>query len=755
MNVDRAEAIAIADDCAREPIHIPGRIQPHGFLLAYDVSTRLLTHVSGNVEIFIGLDPVVLIGASLQDVIVNEALVTALMQTALIERQPIALGTYALGNRQFFVVAHRQTAQIIVEFEPLQTGDVFAETYPVVDAFVTKLQRAQSVEEVCRFAVEEVQRLTQFGRVLAYCFDEDGHGDVIAEVVEAGYDAYLGLRFPASDIPAQARELYRLNRVRTIPDANYTPVPLLADAAQAAPLDLSFAHLRSVSPVHVQYMKNMNTLASMSMSIMVGDRLWGLISCHHALAKSVTSHIRIACDLLGKILSLQVEAREAQAENARLLDSRRMLVELLAAIADREFFADGLLEAADTLLAFVRASGVAIVVNDDYRSAGVVPDEPMLRRIVDWLDTNNRRDIFSTSNLEQVNPEFAACASTASGMLALSISELYPNYILWFRPEIVKAVQWAGQPAKTRVISSAGVPQLSPRTSFTAWSEIVRGQALRWENAELEAAIEFRSAVLGIVLRQAEELAELADELQRSNSELESFSYSVSHDLRAPLRHIAGFADLLADDIDAAVTERGRRYLKNITDSARFAGTLVDELLSFSQMGRSALRPRSVNLNAIIDHIRSELAPDVGERRIEWVVESLPVVQGDTAFLHLALRNLLANAIKYTRTRDHARIEIGVTDARSEHVIYCRDNGVGFDMQYVDKLFGVFQRLHRAEEFEGTGIGLANVRRIIERHGGRVWAEAVMHKGATFYFALPHVIPEELMQQRKKHRTHA
>ena len=265
----------------------------------------------------------------------------------------------------------------------------------------------------------------------------------------------------------------------------------------------------------------------------------------------------------------------------------------------------------------------------------------------------------------------------------------------------------------------------------------MRGFSAPWEPLIVDAVVELRTSVLGIVLRKAEELAQLAGELRRSNKELEAFSYSVSHDLRAPLRHIAGYAELLNETEGEALTERGRRFLQHIEEAARFAGTLVDNLLSFSQMGRSALRLSEVDLNALVETIRVEMEPDYAGRHIIWEVEKLPRLTGDPAFINLALRNLIANAIKYTRGRDPARIEIGARQSASETEVFIRDNGVGFDMAYAGKLFGVFQRLHRMEEFEGTGIGLASVRRIVERHDGRVWAEGRIDQGATFHFALP------------------
>ncbi len=227
-------------------------------------------------------------------------------------------------------------------------------------------------------------------------------------------------------------------------------------------------------------------------------------------------------------------------------------------------------------------------------------------------------------------------------------------------------------------------------------------------------------------------------ELEATNKELEGFSYSVSHDLRAPLRHIHGFLELLQQTVGTAIDEQGWHYMDNISDATQKMGRLIDELLSFSRMGRHALSFRKVALAEVVRDILRECEPDTAGRSIDWRIGDLPVVSGDETMLRTALADLISNALKFTRSRQTAQIEIGSSPGQnSEAVIFIRDNGVGFDMAYADKLFGVFQRLHHEEEFEGTGIGLANVRRIIARHGGRVWAEGTIDQGATFYFSLP------------------
>jgi light-regulated signal transduction histidine kinase (bacteriophytochrome) len=738
-----ADFAAAAQNCDREPIHIPGSIQPHGFLLVLDEHSLDVLQASENVATWLGLALDEVVGSSLHRLLIDCASLAARLKALPVDEQhPFHVGDVRFNRgvraeKPIAMMVHRHDGVLLAEFEP--TSDplaAYGTLYPLVRAFIGQLQDARTIDELCQRAALEVKRMTGFGRVKAYRFDPEGNGLVNAEIADPGYPSYLGLCFPATDIPQQARRLYCANRIRVIEDANYQPSPLepANNPRTQAPLDLSFAALRSVSPVHLQYMRNMGTMASMSISIVVRGELWGLISCHHESPRPVGFQTRTACELLGSVLSLQIETREAQAGAEHMLNLRHQIVQMLSAMADRDSVREGLLALPETFIGFAGAVGGAVVSESRCELVGQTPPAVEVDALIQWLAEHQPgAEVFASDNVGRDIPQLPSLAEHIGGVLAVAISEIHSHYLIWFKPEKTRTVQWAGRPEKTIAESGA----LSPRHSFALWQENVSGYSTPWHPLEVEGVAELRTATLGIVLRKAEEMAQMASDLKKSNKELEAFSYSVSHDLRAPLRHIAGYAELLSDMEAEKLSERGVRFLEHIGESARFAGTLVDNLLSFSQMGRAALRLSDVDLGALVDAIRHEMLPDYEGRDLEWQVAPLPVVYADAAFIHLALRNLLSNAIKYTRTREHAKIEISARQTATEVIVSIRDNGVGFDMEYAGKLFGVFQRLHRMEEFEGTGIGLASVRRILERHDGRVWADSALDKGATFFFALP------------------
>lgn len=721
----------LLDDCAREPIRIPGAIQPHGALLVLDPDNLSVLQASDNASEMLGAGGRL---AQLADVPGGTALRPSLL-TWLEGHEPTFTRTVRVGAKAFQISGHRTGQGLLLEFEEGEGTDIGTHgLHPRLQRFLEEIERVDDPLQLAVAAAREVRTLTGFGRVLIYRFDPEWHGTVIAEDGDDSLPRYLDLRFPAGDIPAQARELYRLNRLRLIPDADYQPVALSPPLSprDGAPLDLSFAALRSVSPVHLEYMRNMGTAASMSVSLIVDGRLWGLISCHNVAPQRVDPRVRATCDFIGRILAMRIGARERADEAALRVAARRDEAVILERLGQASDLHRGFTMAPEPWLRLVSAGGVALLVGDRIASAGAVPGEAQILALAKWLH-QKPEDIYATDRLAHEWPQAADFADVGSGVLAASISQIHASYAIWFRPEVVRTVRWAGDVQTGKSVRGA---RLHPRQSFASWSELVRLRAEPWRQAEIDTAADFRNAVVNFVLRQAEERAALSDELARSNKELEAFSYSVSHDLRAPFRHIVGFAQLL-DERERDLDETSRHYVNAIIESALSAGRLVDDLLAFSQLSRAGMVTTRVDMNKLFAEVRRGAEMDTAGRKIEWNVARAPAAWGDAALLRQALTNLLSNALKYTRDCDPAVISFGGEEHSSETVYFLTDNGVGFDMAYVSKIFGVFQRLHRSEDFEGTGIGLALTKRVIDRHGGWIKAEGQIGKGARFEFGLP------------------
>lgn len=498
------------DSCADEPIRIPGAIQPHGFLLALDDTGKRVAAASENAAGLLRLPLRLILGATVDTLFERELLTSIQAMHCVLEPESMVtyIGSYRVHDELYSVLTHCVEGKRVLEFER-QDRLVGAEMMnAVITNFVGALSKLETTQELCDAITGQVAQLTGFDRVLLYSFDQEGHGTVLSERNSGRLPSYLDLRFPGTDIPQQARELYVLNTVRIIPDADYTPSPIQKVQSDAPHvLDLSMSVLRSVSPIHLQYMKNMGTASSMSISIVSEGRLWGLIGAHHAEPRTVPYLVRSACDMLSKLVGTQLTTFRTSARLKTLTGFHSVQRQLLTHVASQFDYLSGLATQVDLLQRVTSGDGVALCLDGVTHSYGTVPQPADIARLVDWLDTQTVADVFVTRELGKHLPLAADLADVAAGLLAIRISDVRQRYILWFRPQVVHTVRWAGGPAK----SSNDAQSLSPRTSFESWQEIFRGQSTPWTDAEIESAREFRAAINTVALRRAEEEAELSN----------------------------------------------------------------------------------------------------------------------------------------------------------------------------------------------------------------------------------------------------
>ncbi|GAX34642.1 sensor histidine kinase [Nodularia sp. NIES-3585] len=733
-------------NCNKEPIHIPGFIQPHGVLFALKEPDLTILQVSDNTFNLLGLHPEELLNKNLNILLELEQinlLKDSLNPDDLLIGNPIELTIKSDSHSLHFDgILHRSDGSLILELEPTNSekGNAFFRFYHLVKIAMTKLQSASTLAEISQILVKEVKNITGFDRVMLYRFDENWHGTVIAEEKPEYLTPYLGLRYPASDIPTQARKLYSTNWLRLIPNLDYQPAAILPtnNPLTDEPLDLSKSVLRSVSPLHIEYMHNMGVTASMSISIMKDGHLWGLIACHHQAPKYIPYEIRHACEFLGQMTSLEMAAKEDSEDVEYKMQVKSWHSKLVEYMSLENNFIDGLINNQPNILNLVNAQGAAICFHGNYSTVGKTPEQQDIENLVEWINQNQQEEIFYTDSLAQVYPQAEKLRAVASGLMALSISKSQKNYVLWFRPEVVRTVDWGGNPNKPVEVKQNGSIHLSPRKSFELWQETVLLKSLPWKSYEVNAALELRSAIIGMVLRKADELAQLNIELERSNNELDAFAYIASHDLKEPLRGIHNYSNFLIEDYGETINEEGKKKLKTLIRLTQRMEDLIDSLLHFSRLGRVDLSMQPTDLNHVVHSSLDLLSARIDEMKVDiQIPRPLPTVYCDRIQVGEVFNNLITNSIKYN-DKAEKWIEIGYIDEPPLPItFYVRDNGIGIRDKHFEAIFRIFKRLHGPSKYGGgTGAGLTIAKKIVERHGGKIWVDSTYGEGSTFYFTL-------------------
>jgi light-regulated signal transduction histidine kinase (bacteriophytochrome) len=490
--------------CDREPIHIPGSIQPHGVLLVVDLQTLTIAQFAGDASLLLGVAPERLQHGTLADLF--DAPTLALLVKGLhapFVKPSVLLGLSPReGVPPLHATVHAQGDMGLIELEPAVQSRQ-CHVLMQVQNLLSQLPEATTTQASCQAAAVMVREVSGFDRVMVYQFLHDGSGQVVAEAKAEWQHSFLDLHFPASDIPQQARALYLRNWSRLIPDVNYTPQPLqaVAPGRSSAALDMSYCALRSVSPIHLEYLRNMGVGASMSLSIVIGGKLWGLIACHHDTAHLVAADQRQACDLLAQIFSMQLQAR-LEVDVARRRVAPAHIQETLSRLLPPGDVATTLMGEDVPLLRLIACGGAAIMLGGELNCVGNTPPPEFIADLVVWL-TAQDQPVLDTFELGAVFPPAQPYADCASGLLAVSLSHRKSDFVLWFRPEVVCTVAWAGDPHKP-VESGPHGDRLTPRQSFAAWRAEVHEQSAPWDAVDIATAHAFRLWLLESVLRQME-----------------------------------------------------------------------------------------------------------------------------------------------------------------------------------------------------------------------------------------------------------
>jgi two-component system, chemotaxis family, sensor kinase Cph1 len=744
-------------NCDREPIHIPGSVQPHGALLAVDPKFLRVIQAGGDTNRIFGFEPFELIGASIVSLFPADrvARLQAILSTGGSMRP---LHTFMIVSKNdaatIDTFAYRSGEALVLEFEPAgesQPDDALA----LVQTMLAYVQQAETAQLFCQRLADQVRRVTRFDRVMVYRFLEDGSGIVDAEARGEDVESFLGLHYPASDIPRQARELYLHNWIRLIPDARYTPAPILPadDPRTRTPLDLSHSLIRSVSPMHLEYLANMGVVASMSLSVILGGKLWGLIACHHGTPRFLPHRLRTACELFAQMASAKLETRVASEEFEGQLRSKRIHEELLTRMSGEADLAEGLTRHKPNLLDYIPADGVGLWLDSKYTGLGLTPRPEQVADLVAWLNETAADGIFHTDRLPLLYPPAAEFAEVASGLIALSVSKTPRDYVLWFRPEVLRTVTWAGDPNKP-VETIDGGQRLSPRKSFSAWRESVKLRSYPWRSVDVQAAKTLRLSLMEVILRRIDLIAR-----ERANAQVKQIALTerwqaVAAELKEEAKRRAiveeELSHVLRSTVEDQETER-QRISRELHDSLGQTLTLLkfglDEFgqaLSDNDENRSRLATlKSLandvgsQMNRLAWEIRPTALDDLGlETSIRQLVETWSERLNIRFNLRLAIKErrlsptiettlyrVLQEAI--TNIARHAgatRIAV-ILEAREKEVsMIVEDNGRGF---------------HLASYTPSKRLGLLGIRERLSLVSGTLEVESAPGKGCTLYIRVP------------------
>jgi len=727
-------------NCDIEPIHIPGQIQSHGFLIVIDVdlviryySDNLTDYITNTTFDLLGKplpDFESLLGSNYQPNFISQLVISGRGSENFERTNPTPID---IAGSSYYLILSASNGYTLLEFE-IANSNFDLDVQSMMGKSIAKILSYRNVQQLLDNAAMQVRQIIGYDRIMIYRFAEDGHGEVVAEEKNSDLNSWLGLHYPASDIPKQALELYKLNLTRLIADVHSVPSKISTSANNSDPLDLTYSQLRAVSPIHIQYLKNMGVASSFSISLKYKDELWGLIACHHYSPRFIDYKSREYAKLIGQILSSALEFRQDEDDQRTENIFKLNLEKLARQLMHGDNTESSLTEKEVTILSVIEASGAILVYNNKIYKLGITPGDEQLGDLMKWIKHTVAEPLYYSENLSAIYPESTAYKEIASGIMVSVISRKLGDYMVWFRPEEITTINWSGKPEKHVGLNANGLLQISPRHSFEVWSETKSGLSARWTLAEMSAVIRLKEEINYATNLKAGTARQMNERLKEAYEELESFSYTISHDLKNPIASIKSYAQLLIRD--QSILERGQQMLQRIADRADQMNLMINAVLDYSRIGRSSMVSRPVNAGVLIADIVKDLELIYDVSKFKITVGETPELHGDPIMMLQVFSNLIGNAVKYSQYSAPAIVHIEGKKSDDRIIYSVSDNGLGIALNDLSKIFELFNRMENVRDIEGSGVGLAIVKRIVEKHNGKIWAESELEKGSTFFVSL-------------------
>ena len=739
------------ENCDVEPLRHIQVVQAHACLLAVEIESLIVRYVSENTRRYLG--------RAWEDII--DTHLSTMFKPEVMGQVPLGLsrsegfdtinpilsvievdGESLLRN----VIIHRSGELLILEVEATERDTRTIRYQQLLARSIYRIQNTTDPVKLFPDTAMIIKQVSGYDRVMVYQFDKDYNGEVIAEARNEELEPYEGLRYPHTDIPKQARELYLTNRVRLISGASQQPARIRRSkqVPQDEPLDLTHATSRGVSPVHLEYLGYMGVDNSLSVAIILQDKLWGLFALHHYSPRTVDYEVRNVLMFIGQVFSGHLALQAANRYREQTLTRNLARLAIGEQITKTRDIFDGLTSGSYSIMnMFSNTTGAAVSFEDRLQCHGDYPAREHLEELVQWVKETQvtAQDLYYESgSIGNHFPLFKQYYDTAAGFLLVFLNPAQTDWLCWFRPGLVQEITWGGKPEKNLIVTSE-TRRMGPRKSFARYVETVEGCAAPWTDNEIDAALALRITIINSLLQRYSEVKEINERLQKAYEDLETFSYTVSHDLRAPLRAISGYAEIMEEDYGPQLDNEAKGLLQGIQRGVDQMNNFITDILDLSRVGSSGLQLERTAMTPLVRDVLLELNliyPRSADITIT-IDENMPPAVADPRLLRQLYTNLLSNSLKYAAPAANGQLAIHVGayhhPAMGFNTYTVSNTGPAIPEEYRQTIFQMFSRMSSTTSTDGTGVGLAIVERIVERHLGGVWVDEDQ-LGVTFHFYL-------------------
>ena len=708
-------------ECHDEPIHIPGYIQSFGYLIGIETTSLTISFFSENISDVFKIERCEdLFGKKLSQFpeVFQTVIDSDIFKDAgfLSKREnETYFDKITVAGKQYHFSVFRANDYIFLEFEAVYENPNKRITNKYDNFYII-----DNEQEIWDQLLNTISNIINYDRIMVYKFMSDGSGKVISEKTNNHLESYLGLHYPEHDIPRQARELYKKKRKRIFSDVYSHPVRILSRSGKS--VDLTFAASRAMSPIHGQYIKNSGASSSFSISIIIDDQLWGLVTCQNSEPKHIDLEDRVQAGIFTVLASNAYSSFKSKKELEYRIDLNEKLYALKSEFLEHGSLFESLDFNKSELRLMPKADGLAIISDNEIVTDGITPDREIINNIVNWAYENTSDNVFiSNSFLKDYGYELNLNSDTA-GIIIYFVERSKKEILIWFRKEFDEHINWAGNPEKKiETFSKNGeeIRTVSPRESFQVFTENIKGKSKRWSSKNQIAVHLIRDLIFETSHKQYITIKKLNDQLKKVNEELDSFSYTISHDLGTPLTVMKLNAQMLLNSL-GDITDKDKNKINSIIGEIDNMAEMMQNVLQLSRAKHSEIQLETIETNLTIRKITENAKITYDSQKSMVVIKECPEVLADKTMLHQVFLNIINNAVKYSSDREQPIIEIEGTEAGDQIIYRIKDNGIGIPEENKHRMFKFFNRMDNAKKFKGNGVGLSIVHRIMNRLGGNV-----------------------------------